>query len=154
VLPACAGVPAAADCADASPAANPGYARPTATTASNELEITGAWREVGPADWSCRGPSVSIEPLLVDVRVTGVVFDPSTGDGVAAVDVVAYHLVGPRTGSRSRPPQPTTRALLSPDVDFFDQNGVFNPRQDGVKDSLSIGVGLESVRARFIVPSE
>jgi hypothetical protein len=45
-------------------------------------------------------------------------------------------------------------ALLAPDVDLFDANGHFNPRQDGAADSLSVGFGLTCVGASFHTPGE
>lgn len=39
--------------------------------------------------------------------------------------------------------------LLVPDVDLFDADGYFNPRQDGVKDSLSVGLAFTAVGATF-----
>jgi hypothetical protein len=44
-------------------------------------------------------------------------------------------------------------SLLSPDVDLFDSEGNFNPRVDEIKDSLSLGVGLLAVPARFPLPN-
>ena len=35
----------------------------------------------------------------------------------------------------------------NPDLDLFDEDGVYNPRVDGVKDSLSLGVGFTAVPA-------
>ncbi|RMH39808.1 MAG: hypothetical protein D6689_15610 [Deltaproteobacteria bacterium] len=43
-------------------------------------------------------------------------------------------------------------SLLSPDVDLLDASGKFNPRDDGVKDSLSLGVGFTAVGASFDIP--
>lgn len=40
-------------------------------------------------------------------------------------------------------------SLFAPDVDLFDQNGDLNPRQDGIEDSLSIGIGLTAVPAQI-----
>jgi hypothetical protein len=45
-------------------------------------------------------------------------------------------------------------ALLAPDVDMLDANGDFNPRQDGTKDSISLGVGFTCVNATFDAPGE
>ncbi len=42
-----------------------------------------------------------------------------------------------------------TQGLLSPDVDLFDADGDFNPRADGVEDSLSLGIGFTAVPARI-----
>ena len=42
-------------------------------------------------------------------------------------------------------------SLLAPDVDLFDADGNFNPRQDMVKDSLSLGVGFSAVGAVFTI---
>jgi hypothetical protein len=43
-------------------------------------------------------------------------------------------------------------SLLAPDVDLFNGEPVqanFDPRQDGVKDSLSLGIGFEAVGGVF-----
>ena len=40
----------------------------------------------------------------------------------------------------------------NPDLDLFDENDDFNPRKDGVKDSLSLGIGFTAVSADFAVP--
>lgn len=40
-------------------------------------------------------------------------------------------------------------SLLGPDVDLFDAAGNFNPREDGVEDSLSLGIGFTCVGASF-----
>jgi hypothetical protein len=45
-------------------------------------------------------------------------------------------------------------SLLAPDVDLLDETGAFNPRQDGVDDSLSLGIGFSAVGATFRVPTE
>ncbi len=45
------------------------------------------------------------------------------------------------------------KALLAPDVDLF--NGTtFDPRKDGVKDSLSVGIGFTCKKATFSVSNE
>jgi hypothetical protein len=36
-----------------------------------------------------------------------------------------------------------------PDLDLFDENDDFNPRQDGMKDSLSLGIGFTAVAGAF-----
>lgn len=41
------------------------------------------------------------------------------------------------------------KSLLAPDVDLFDSSGKFNPRQDGVEDSLSLGIKVHCVGAVF-----
>lgn len=41
---------------------------------------------------------------------------------------------------------------VSPDLDLLDSSGAFNPGQDGVKDSYSIGLGFTCVPATFIAP--
>jgi len=43
-------------------------------------------------------------------------------------------------------------SLLASDVDLFDDTGSFNPRVDGVVDSLSFGVGFTAVGAVFDLP--
>lgn len=45
------------------------------------------------------------------------------------------------------------RSLFTPDVDLFDQDGNYNPRADGVKDSLSFGVRFTAVPAEFMLPT-
>lgn len=43
---------------------------------------------------------------------------------------------------------------ISPDLDLLDASNKFNPGQDGVKDSYSIGFGFTCVPADFSVPGE
>ncbi len=43
-------------------------------------------------------------------------------------------------------------SLLAPDVDLLDADGNFNPRDDGVKDSLSLGIAFTGVNATFTAP--
>jgi len=45
-------------------------------------------------------------------------------------------------------------SLLAPDVDLLDGDGNFNPRKDGVKDSLSLGVAFTAVGASFTAPMD
>ena len=47
---------------------------------------------------------------------------------------------------------PLIGSLLSPDLDLFDGMGNFNPRVDGIRDSLSLGVGFTGVGATFPWP--
>ena len=47
---------------------------------------------------------------------------------------------------------PLLMAAISPDLDLLDASGKFNPGQDGVKDSYSIGLGFTCVRADFTAP--
>jgi hypothetical protein len=42
--------------------------------------------------------------------------------------------------------------LLNPDLDLLDADGNFDPGADGVKDSLSLGVGFSAVTATFDAP--
>lgn len=42
----------------------------------------------------------------------------------------------------------------SPDLDLLDASGKFNPGQDGVKDSYSVGLGFTCVPAVFTLPGE
>jgi hypothetical protein len=44
-------------------------------------------------------------------------------------------------------------SLLAPDVDLLDGSGNFNPRSDGVKDSLSLGLAFTGVGATFTNPA-
>ena len=41
---------------------------------------------------------------------------------------------------------------ISPDLDLLDASGKFNPNQDGVKDSYSLGLGFTCVPATFTAP--
>ena len=47
---------------------------------------------------------------------------------------------------------PVLMLAVSPDLDLLDSSGKFNPGQDGVKDSYSMGLGFTCVPAAFIVP--
>jgi hypothetical protein len=47
---------------------------------------------------------------------------------------------------------PLVQIALAPDVDLMDAAGQFNPRQDGVKDSLSVGLGFACTAAKFTTP--
>lgn len=47
---------------------------------------------------------------------------------------------------------PLLMIAISPDLDLLDASGNFNPNQDGVKDSYSIGLGFSCVPASFAVP--
>jgi hypothetical protein len=46
------------------------------------------------------------------------------------------------------------KLALSPDLDLLDASGKFNPRQDGVNDSLSVGLGFTCVPATFTAPGD
>jgi hypothetical protein len=47
---------------------------------------------------------------------------------------------------------PLLMIAISPDLDLLDASGNFNPNQDGVKDSYSVGLGFSCVPASFAVP--
>lgn len=49
---------------------------------------------------------------------------------------------------------PILMIAVSPDLDLLDSSGKFNPGQDGVKDSYSIGLGFTCVPAAFVVPGD
>jgi hypothetical protein len=49
---------------------------------------------------------------------------------------------------------PLLMIAVSPDLDLLDSSGKFNPGQDGVKDSYSIGLGFTCVPAAFVVPEK
>jgi hypothetical protein len=49
---------------------------------------------------------------------------------------------------------PVLMVAISPDLDLLDTSGKFNPGQDGVNDSYSIGFGFTCVPAAFVVPEE
>lgn len=49
---------------------------------------------------------------------------------------------------------PILMIAVSPDLDLLDASGKFNPGQDGVKDSYSIGLGFTCVPAAFVVPGD
>ncbi len=40
-------------------------------------------------------------------------------------------------------------SILSPDIDLLDASGAFNPLDDGVDDSISLGLGFTGVKATF-----
>ena len=46
------------------------------------------------------------------------------------------------------------KVAVTPDLDLLDASGVFNPNQDGVKDSLSIGLGFTCASANFTAPGD
>lgn len=43
-------------------------------------------------------------------------------------------------------------ALLAPDVDLLNANGEFSPNEDGIADSLSIGLGFTATTGTFTIP--
>ncbi len=47
---------------------------------------------------------------------------------------------------------PMLMLAISPDLDLYDAAGKFNPNQDGVKDSYSLGLGFTCVPAVFTAP--
>jgi hypothetical protein len=47
---------------------------------------------------------------------------------------------------------PLLMIAISPDMDLLDASGNFNPNQDGVKDSYSLGLGFTCVPATFTAP--
>ncbi len=47
---------------------------------------------------------------------------------------------------------PVLMIAVSPDLDLLDSSGKFNPGQDDVKDSYSMGLGFTCVPATFVVP--
>ncbi len=49
---------------------------------------------------------------------------------------------------------PLLMIAVSPDVDLLDASGEFNPGQDGVKDSYSIGLGFSCVASTFTAPED
>ena len=49
---------------------------------------------------------------------------------------------------------PVLMVAGSPDLDLLDASGKFNPGQDGVKDSYSMGLGFTCVPAKFIAPGD
>jgi len=49
---------------------------------------------------------------------------------------------------------PLLIVALSPDLDLLDASGKFNPGQDGVKDSYSLGLGFTCVPATFTAPGD
>lgn len=49
---------------------------------------------------------------------------------------------------------PLLMIAVSPDLDLLDSSGNFNPSQDGVKDSYSIGLGFTCVPANFTAPED
>jgi hypothetical protein len=65
-------------------------------------------------------------------------FDDNEDCEVTAEELAANSLISSTIGN--------------PDLDLFDEGGDFNPRQDGVKDSLSLGIGFTAVAGEFTVP--
>ena len=49
---------------------------------------------------------------------------------------------------------PVLMLAISPDLDLLDASGKFNPGQDGVKDSYSMGLGFTCVPAKFTAPGD
>lgn len=49
---------------------------------------------------------------------------------------------------------PLLKLAAAPDLDLLDASGKFNPNQDGVKDSYSIGLGFTCVPASFSTPEQ
>ena len=49
---------------------------------------------------------------------------------------------------------PVVMLAISPDLDLLDSSGKFNPGQDGVKDSYSVGLGFSCVPATFTAPGD
>lgn len=49
---------------------------------------------------------------------------------------------------------PLLMIAVSPDLDLLDASGKFNPGQDGVKDSYSVGLGFTCVPASFTAPGD
>ena len=47
---------------------------------------------------------------------------------------------------------PLLMIAISPDLDLLDASGAYNPRQDGVKDSYSVGLGFTCVPSSFTTP--
>lgn len=47
---------------------------------------------------------------------------------------------------------PVLMIAVSPDLDLLDTTGEFNPGQDGLKDSYSLGIGFTCVAATFVAP--
>jgi hypothetical protein len=47
---------------------------------------------------------------------------------------------------------PLLMLMISPDLDLLDASGEFNPNQDGLKDSYSLGLGFTCVPAIFTAP--
>jgi hypothetical protein len=48
---------------------------------------------------------------------------------------------------------PLLMLVISPDLDLLDASGKFNPGQDGVKDSYSVGLGFTCAPANFTAPA-
>lgn len=49
---------------------------------------------------------------------------------------------------------PVLMIAIAPDLDLLDGSGKFNPGQDGVKDSYSVGLGFTCVPAIFAAPGD
>jgi hypothetical protein len=83
-----------------------------------------------PADGCCPADSTGEQVLTF--------FDDNEDCAVTAAELEANSLISSTIGN--------------PDLDLFDENGDFNPRQDGTKDSLSLGIGFTAVAGEFTVP--
>lgn len=74
---------------DAPPGSNGGFVTPTAVTKAN-VEIGGAWTEVGDADWSCLGTPSPDQPSTGTIALSGRIGDFQTGNGVGAATITGW----------------------------------------------------------------
>lgn len=71
------------------PPANPGFTKPTAATKAND-RVSGAWTEIGPADWSCLNTASDDQPSTQAITLNGLVDDFQNGDAVGAATITAF----------------------------------------------------------------
>lgn len=68
---------------------NPGFPVPTATTKAN-MKVSGAWTEIGDADWSCLNTPSTDQASTQSVMLSGKIEDFQTGNGVGTATVTAF----------------------------------------------------------------
>jgi hypothetical protein len=120
----------------------------TATTISNGL-LGGAIREEEVDTVVIPAIAVAMNALVAADCPGGVCTPDSGGETILAL--FDTNTDGTVTADELRA-NDLINSLLAPDVDLFDGAGNFNPRVDGVRDSLSFGVGFTAVGAVFDLP--
>jgi hypothetical protein len=71
------------------PAMDTGFQKPTASLKAN-METSGTWSEIGPADLSCLGTASSDQPTSVSVTLNTVVNDFQSGNLVPTATVTVF----------------------------------------------------------------
>ena len=83
---------------------------------------------------------IAAEPADSKLRTTLLTTLDANSDGSISADELENNLI--------------LKLATSPDLDLLDASGKFNPRQDGVKDSMSVGLGFSCAPAIFTAPGE